>query len=95
MITEANILVEKHTLKSLFFNSTYKASDIQAEMKKYEGKLIIKEHSVIFNTIFCHFYLHFYYYGNSHRNATDVGNHKKDHKFIFWRKNSNLAIKKS
>ena len=81
---EANFLVEKRTLESLFFNSTFEASVIQARnMKKLEGELTIQEHSVSRNeaSIFQHFsthflaifYLHFYCYENSHGNATQQG----------------------
>ena len=43
---EANFLVEKRTLESLFFNSTSETSVIQARnMKKDEGEFTIQEHS--------------------------------------------------
>ena len=43
---EANFLVEKRTLESLFFNSTSEASVMQSRKKKKdEGELSIQEHS--------------------------------------------------
>ena len=59
---EANFLVEKRILESLFYNSTSKASVIQARnMKKLEGELTIQEHSVSRNeaSIFQHISTYF------------------------------------
>ena len=59
---EANFLVEKRILGSLFYNSTSIASVIQARnMKKLEGELTTQEHSVSRNeaSIFQHFSTYF------------------------------------